>query len=56
MTALLQADSTSGRPILLHYSLVGGHSEGVSVQQEIQDDTDELTFLWTETGQAPAQK
>ena len=26
MTALLQAASTSGRPILLHYSLAGGHS------------------------------
>ena len=56
MTALLQADSTSGRPILLHYSLAGGHSSGVSVAQQIQDDTDELTFLWTETGQPAAQK
>ncbi len=56
MTALLQADSASGRPVLLHYSLAGGHSAGVSVQQQIQDDTDELTFLWTETGQAHAQK
>jgi len=51
MTALLQADSASGRPVLLHYSLAGGHSAGVSVEQRIQDDTDELTFLWTETGQ-----
>jgi prolyl oligopeptidase len=56
MTALLQADSASGRPVLLHYSLAGGHSAGVSVQQEIQDDTDELTFLWTETGQPTAHK
>jgi len=52
MTALLQADSSSGRPILLHYSVAGGHSSGVSVEQEIQDGTDQLTFLWTETGQA----
>jgi prolyl oligopeptidase len=50
MTPLLQAASTSGRPILLHYSLAGGHSSGVSVEQEIQDDADQLTFLWTETG------
>ncbi len=50
MTALLQAVSTSGRPILLHYSLSGGHSAGVSVGQQIQDDGDELAFLWTETG------
>ena len=56
MTALLQADSASGRPVLLHYSLAGGHSAGVSVQQQIQDDTDELTFLWTETGQPRPQK
>ena len=57
MTALLQAASSSGRPILLHYSLIGGHSAGVSVDQKIQDDADQLTFLWTETGKpAPARK
>jgi prolyl oligopeptidase len=52
MTALLQSVSRSGRPILLHYSVSGGHSAGVSVDQQIQDTTDELTFLWTETGQS----
>jgi prolyl oligopeptidase len=51
MTALLQSASSSGRPVLLHYSLAGGHSAGVSVDQKIQDDADQLTFLWTETGQ-----
>jgi prolyl oligopeptidase len=56
MTALLQANSSSGRPILLHYSVAGGHSSGVSVEQEIQDGTDQLTFLWTETGQTNKQK
>jgi len=50
MTALLQPASTSGRPILLHYSLNGGHSAGISVDQKIQDDADQLSFLWTETG------
>jgi len=50
MTPLLQSASTSGRPILLHYSLAGGHSAGVSVDQAVQDDADQLTFLWTETG------
>jgi prolyl oligopeptidase len=50
MTALMQAASSGGRPILLHYSTTGGHSAGVSVDQHIQDDADELTFLWTETG------
>jgi prolyl oligopeptidase len=56
MTALLQPASTSGRPILLHYSLAGGHSAGVSVDQQIQDDADQLTFLWTESGQPSPQK
>ncbi|HEY6488915.1 MAG: prolyl oligopeptidase family serine peptidase [Terracidiphilus sp.] len=50
MTALLQSSSSGSRPILLHYSLSGGHSEGVSVDQKIQDDADQLSFLWTETG------
>jgi len=56
MTPLLQSASSSGRPILLHYSLAGGHSAGVSVEQQIQDNADELTFLWTETGQTAARK
>jgi prolyl oligopeptidase len=54
MTALMQAQSKSDRPILLHYSLDGGHSAGVSVEQQIQDDADQLSFLWTETG-SPAK-
>jgi prolyl oligopeptidase len=56
MTALLQADSSSGRPVLLHYSVSGGHSAGVGVEQKIQDATDQLTFLWTETGQPSSEK
>ena len=51
MTALLQSASSSDRPILLHYSLAGGHSGGMSVDQHIQDDADTLSFLWTETAQ-----
>ncbi|MGP8271936.1 MAG: prolyl oligopeptidase family serine peptidase [Terracidiphilus sp.] len=51
MTPLLQSASTSGRPILLHYSLAGGHSNGMGVNQQVQDDADQLSFLWTETGQ-----
>jgi len=50
MAALLQFESKSGRPVLLHYSTTGGHSSGVSVEQQIQDDADQLSFLWTETG------
>ena len=56
MTALLQTASTSDRPVLLHYSLAGGHSAGVSVDQQVQDDADQLSFLWTETGTPPAAK
>jgi len=56
MTALLQSASTSGRPVLLHYSTAGGHSAGVGVEQQIQDHTDELTFLWTETGPTRSAK
>jgi prolyl oligopeptidase len=63
MTALLQSASQSApqlasqlasggaRPILLHYSLAGGHSGGLSVDRQIEDNADQLTFLWTETGQ-----
>jgi prolyl oligopeptidase len=50
MTALMQASSASGRPVLLHYSLKGGHSAGVSQTQLVEDYADEMAFLWTETG------
>jgi prolyl oligopeptidase len=50
MTALMQTSSGSDRPILLHYSEKGGHSAGVSQTQLVEDYTDELAFLWTETG------
>lgn len=48
MTAEMQAATSGDRPILLHYSLKGGHSSGVSVTQQIQDETDILSFLWNE--------
>jgi prolyl oligopeptidase len=50
MTALMQADTGSNRPILLHYELKAGHSAGVSVTQLVSDTADELAFLWNETG------
>lgn len=50
MTALLQSENASGRPILLHYELKAGHSSGVSITQLVDDDADELAFLWNETG------
>jgi prolyl oligopeptidase len=48
MTALVQADNASDRPILLHYQTVSGHSSGVSITQAIHDTADELSFLWNE--------
>jgi prolyl oligopeptidase len=50
MTALIQLDSSSGRPVLLHYSLKSGHSAGVAATQLMDDYADQLAFLWTETG------
>jgi prolyl oligopeptidase len=50
MTALVQADSASDRPILLHYQTISGHSSGVSITQAIKDTADELGFLWNEVG------
>ena len=50
MTALMQASNGGDRPILLHYSLKGGHSAGVSQTQLAEDYADELAFLWNETG------
>ena len=49
MTALMQADNGSDRPILLHYELKAGHSSGVSITQLVDDIADELAFLRNET-------
>jgi prolyl oligopeptidase len=48
MTARMQA-AGGDRPILLHYSIKGGHSAGVSLTQLVTDQADELAFLWNET-------
>ncbi len=49
MTPLMQESTGSNRPVLLHYSLKGGHSAGVNQTQLIEDYADEMAFLWTET-------
>jgi len=46
MTALLQADTGSSRPIMLRYELSAGHSAGRSVSQSIGDSVDMLSFLF----------
>jgi prolyl oligopeptidase len=46
----MQVSNGGARPVLLHYSLKGGHSAGVSQTQLVEDYADEMGFLWTETG------
>ena len=56
MTALLQADSQAGGRFCCTTAWRAATRPGVSVAQAIQDGTDQLTFLWTETGQPPSHK
>ena len=54
MTALLQwatsADNNDGRPILLSYDTKSGHSGGRPLPKEIDELTDELSFLMWQLG------
>ncbi len=50
MTAMLQADNSSKRPVLLHYDTKAGHSGGEPASKEIEDLTDELSFLFWQLG------
>jgi prolyl oligopeptidase len=55
MAALMQATvmaepEAERRPVLLHYDVKNGHSAGISVDQLVRDQSDELAFLWNETG------
>jgi len=50
MTALLQASTGSDRPILLHYDTKAGHSGGLPVSKQIDNMTDELSFLFWQLG------
>jgi prolyl oligopeptidase len=51
MTALMQwAQGNPEHPVLLHYDTKAGHSEGRAVAKIIEDDTDELSFLWWQLG------
>src|SRR5947209_4829286 len=53
MTALMQHEDGSDRPVLLHYETKAGHSSGVSIRQLVNDTADELAFLWNETASGP---
>jgi prolyl oligopeptidase len=50
MAALVQASTGSDRPVLLHYNTKAGHSGGLPVSQQIEDQTDELSFLFWQLG------
>ena len=45
MAARLQAATASDRPILLRYDTKAGHSGGLPLSKQIEDLTDELSFL-----------
>ena len=50
MAALLQASTASERPILLHYDTKAGHSGGLPIDRQIEDNADQLAFLAWQTG------
>ena len=45
-TAVLQADSSSGLPILLRISATSGHGMGSALSERIDQQSDELAFLF----------
>jgi prolyl oligopeptidase len=56
MTALVQSATASGpdRPVILRYDTKAGHSSGSTPIPKLIDDwTDEMGFLFAETGVAP---
>ncbi len=51
MTALMQAATAgSDRPILLHYDTAAGHSGGTPTSKQIENTTDELSYLFWQLG------
>ncbi|HEX6736861.1 MAG TPA: prolyl oligopeptidase family serine peptidase [Vicinamibacteria bacterium] len=50
MTALLQSATGSGKPVLLHYDTKAGHAGGAPVTKQIEDLTDEMSFLFAQLG------
>lgn len=52
MTALVQASSDSGNPVLLRYDTEGGHTAGanISVERTVEEFADQLAFIAEQTG------
>jgi prolyl oligopeptidase len=53
MAARLQAATSSGRPVLLLYDTKSGHSGGRPVGKLIEEQTNELSFLYWQLGAGP---
>ncbi len=57
MTALMQASTAaSDHPILLHYDTTAGHSGGTPTGKQIENTTDELSYLFWQLGVAQPPK
>ena len=50
MTALLQSATASDRPVLLLYDTKSGHSGGQPLSKQIEDTTDQMSFLFWQLG------
>jgi prolyl oligopeptidase len=53
MAALMQADAAPGKPILLKYDTKAGHAGGAPIGKQVDDTTDELSFLFWQLGVTP---
>ena len=50
MTALVQANSGSKNPVMLHYDTKSGHAGGKPVSKTIEESTDMLAYLFSQLG------
>ena len=50
MTARLQAANPAGRPVLLRVAADSGHGFGTSMSSVIEEQADEMTFLFQQLG------
>jgi prolyl oligopeptidase len=53
MTALLQAASSSGKPVLLHYDTKAGHVASVPIAKQVDDLSAQFSFLFWQLGVTP---
>jgi len=53
MTARLQAATASDRPVLLRYETTAGHSGGLPLSKQLEQMTDEQSFLFWQLGVLP---